>query len=88
MYKVCTNKLKDIECINSNIIILEAIDFVEHYCFNRLTSFVYRDAIWKKENATEKQKQYVRWAKNKWQVHCYFKSNSIKWQLKKYKELQ
>jgi superfamily II DNA or RNA helicase len=87
VYWICTDKNnKNIECLNSNNSLLESIDYVENYCFKRLTSFVYRDAKWKTEPATEKQKQYVKWAKYKWQVHCYFTSNSIKWQLKKYKE--
>jgi len=86
VYKICTDKkLKYVECINTSISVLETINYVEQYCFRRLTSFVYRDAIWKREEATEKQKQYVKWAKTKWQVHCYFIGNSVKWQLKKYK---
>lgn len=87
VYKICTNKQKkNIELINTGTNILEVIDYVEHYCFHRLTSFVYRDAEWKKDKMTEKQRQYCRYGVTKWDAHKYFTSNTIKWLIKGWKK--
>jgi superfamily II DNA or RNA helicase len=79
VYKLCTKKdNKNTEIINEGDNLLELIDYVENRAIRWATSFTYKNAEWKQEPATPKQKQYARYCNTKWQVHKFFMSNSVK----------
>lgn len=84
IYKVITTKdKKDTQYVDAYENVVDAIKYVEEGIKNP-KSFAYKDSSWKRDLATEKQKQYAPWAKTKWQVNCFFASNSIKSQLRNF----
>lgn len=84
IYKVVTKKEeKKVDFVDSFENVIDAIHYVEEN-INNPKSFAYKDAEWKKDAATDNQKKYVPWGKNKWDVHCFFTSNSIRTQLRNF----
>ncbi|MBZ9622868.1 DEAD/DEAH box helicase [Clostridium sp. FP2] len=84
IYKVVTEKgNKSVEFVDAFENIIDAIKATEESIKNP-KSFAYKDAGWKFDNATENQKKYVPWAKNKFDCHKYFTANSIKSQLRNF----
>lgn len=74
---------KNIEELNSFENVLDAIKFSEDNIKNP-KSFAYKNADWKLDPITEKQKQYCRFGKTKFDAHKYFISNTVKWMIKDY----
>jgi superfamily II DNA or RNA helicase len=82
IYGININKMKYLESKEN---IIEAIECVENELVKRTTSFIHREALWKKDNATEKQLAKVRkgWiVKTKWDAHKYFLGSKIYWLFK------
>lgn len=88
IYRIITSKNDNsCELIYNTNSILEAIDYVENDLNLNITSFMNKLSEWKYEDATEKQKQAIKYAivTNKWESHIYFSQWKIKKILQKYK---
>lgn len=77
------NNIKKVEELNSFENILDAIKFVEDNIKNP-KSFAYKDAKWKFDAMTDKQKIYCKFGQTKWDAHKFFTSNKLKSMIKHY----
>ena len=87
LYKVSTKKdNKYAESIDFSYNLQEFIEKVESFFIQNPTSFTHRKAPWKFESATENQKKYFSYCKDKWQVHKFVAKREIQAVIKKSKK--